>query len=114
MSTSGSGKRKNSPMAPYFVQMREFERRLIRGAIEAAETDIDLAATMLGVTRHYMLARAKFLGAVIGDEPKHEPPGPAAVAWSNTISAGKHHKRRVKEDEEIEEPTKPTDVPTIT
>jgi hypothetical protein len=108
-----SSKRKNSPMAPYFVQMREFERRLIRGAIEEAETDIDLAATMLGVTKHYVLARAKLLGGVIGNEPKHEPPGRAAVAWSNTISAGKRQKRKVEESEEIEEPAEPADVSTI-
>lgn len=76
--------RRNNPMAPYFVQMREFERKLIRAAIAEAEGKMKLAAQMLGVTRHYLHARARLLGGVVGDEPKHEPPGSSAKAWSDT------------------------------
>jgi hypothetical protein len=84
MRTQGAARRKNNPMAPYFVQLREFERRLMRGALEATGGDTIAAANLLGVTRHYLLARAKLLGAVIGNEPLHEPPGLAAKAWNAT------------------------------
>lgn len=85
------GKRRNSPMAPYFVQLREFERRLLREAIEAGG-DVSTAARMLGVTTHYAKARAKFLGGV-GNEPKHEPPGSSSAAWGATIASSSDRRR---------------------
>jgi len=91
--------RKNSPMAPYFVQMREFERRLMTGAIETAGGNIAAAAQMLGVTQHYVRARAKLLGGVIGNEPKHEPPGRAINAWNATNGIGMRGRNGVDEDE---------------
>jgi hypothetical protein len=75
--------RRSNQLAPYFVQVREFERRLMRDALEAAGT-IELAATTLGVTTHYVRARSRLLGGVFPDEPKNEPPGPALAAWNTT------------------------------
>jgi hypothetical protein len=83
----------SNPMAPYFVQTREFERRLIREAYETSGNDLGLTAAMLGVHKHYVKARAKLLGGVFGDEPKHEPPGPAAKAWNATSPNGSRRKK---------------------
>jgi hypothetical protein len=100
-----AGRRKNSPMAPYFVQLREFERRLMRGALEAADGNTKVAANLLGVTRHYLLARARLLGAVIGNEPLHEPPGLASKAWNATSkrSLEPNGERATDDDDEQDE-----------
>jgi hypothetical protein len=90
-------------MAPYFVQQREFERRLIREAYAAAEGDLDTCAAILGVYPHYVKARAKLLGAVFGTEPKHEPPGLALDAWNATARSGRYRKsqpERTSDDRE--------------
>lgn len=76
--------RRNSRMAPYFVQIREYERRLLRDAILTVGGDVNHAARVLGVTRHYLWARARLLGGVLDGDPKHEPPGEAADAWART------------------------------
>ena len=85
-------------MAPYFVQLREMERRLLRDAIAAGDGDIHAAAALLGVTYHYIAARAKLLGGVINGEPKHEPPGLAAEAF-NAISRPDRGSTHEAEDE---------------
>jgi hypothetical protein len=90
-------------MAPYFVQQREFERRLIRDAYAAAGEDLETCAAILGVYPHYIKARAKLLGAVFGQEPKHEPPGLALDAWNATARSGrdrKHQSERTPDDRE--------------
>jgi hypothetical protein len=74
------GRSKTNLMAPYFVQLRDFERRLMRDAIEAGGGPIR-AAELLGVDRKYLFARAKHLGGVISGEPVHEPPEYAKKAW---------------------------------
>ncbi len=107
-----AGKRKNSPMAPYFVQLREFERRLMRDAIEAGGA-VSTAARMLGVTEHYVRARAKLLGGVIGDEPKHEPPGRAADAWNGTLRSAAD-RRRIRAAEEATEQPEASEAPEVT
>lgn len=82
MATGRVRQNRTNQMAPYFVQLREFERRLLKGAIEVADSSTLLAARMLGVTRHYLVSRAKLLGGVLGDEPKHEPPDLAIKAFN--------------------------------
>lgn len=72
------GKRLN-PQAPYFVQMRELERRLILSALEATELppggpQIRLAAGFLGVHSTYIRVRSRVLGGVFEGEPRCEPP----------------------------------------
>jgi hypothetical protein len=97
---------KNNKMAPYFVQMREYERRLLKEALTVSDGQVDSAAGILGVTRHYLLARAKLLGGVFTGEPKHEPPGRAAHAWNATNAAGRNgaliESEAVDEDSEDE------------
>jgi hypothetical protein len=86
-------KRKNGPMAPYFVQLRDYERELLKSALEAADGELAQAASMLGVTSGYIKARARLLGGVRPNEPKHEPPGPAAKAWNATAPSGRRYRK---------------------
>jgi len=100
-----------NPMAPYFVQMREFERRLIRDAYEITGQNMALTADVLGVHIHYVKARAKLLGGVFNDEPKHEPPGPAAKAWNATSASSRQRKRlAAAKAAETTEPVEPDPV----
>jgi len=79
-----TGSRRNSRMAPYFVQMRELERNLIRSALDAAGGTVAGAAAILGVHYQYLKVRGTLLGGVFGNEPKHEPPGSALDVWNRT------------------------------
>jgi len=88
-----SGRATSNPMAPYFVQLREFERRLIREAFEVAGGDLMLTANVLGVHKNYVKARAKMLGGVFNNEPKHEPPDLAAKAWNTLTPPGRKRGR---------------------
>lgn len=78
----------NRSMAPYFVQMRELERRLLRSALtQAAETaetrnQIRVAAAMLGVKPGYLRVRARVLGGVLDDKPLEPPPATATEVWA--------------------------------
>jgi hypothetical protein len=79
--------KRNNPMAPYFVQMREYERRLINGALEQVtarnfEEQLRLASALLGVTPKYVRVRARLLGGVIPGEPKQEPPPSSCGVWA--------------------------------
>lgn len=76
--------RRSNQLAPYFVQVREFERRLMIGAIEIAGGDVGIAAMTLGVPIHYLRARSRLLGGVFEGEPKNEPPGSSVVAFNTT------------------------------
>ena len=60
--------------APYHVQLRDAERHVLYYAITNNEGDLELAAAGLGITKRYMLARAKQLGGVFPDQPRLEPP----------------------------------------
>lgn len=91
---ASNSRQKLNPMAPYFVQMREFERRLIREAYETVGNDLPMTAEVLGVHTHYIKARAKLLGGVFGSEPRHEPPGAAMKAWQATSPSGRVRRRK--------------------
>jgi Bacterial regulatory protein, Fis family len=94
--------RRNNKMAPYFVQVREFERKLLIGAIASAGGSLDDAARILGVTRHYAWARAKWLGGVLPNDPKHEPPGLAADAWAVTQTRARVRRGQVAGEPNVE------------
>jgi hypothetical protein len=91
--------KRNNPMAPYFVQMREAERRLVNGAIEHAaealgstrtfDDHAKLAAELLGVHLTYIRVRGRVLGGVLPNDPKHEPPGSATEVWQQENKASK-------------------------
>jgi hypothetical protein len=80
-------------MAPYFVQMRELERRLLRSALTQAQESvgsvttkpgdlIHVVAAMLGVKPGYIKVRAKVLGGVLDDQPLEPPPKIATEVWA--------------------------------
>jgi hypothetical protein len=62
-----------NPMSSYAVQMREYERRLLRAALDECEGDLDDAAALLGINRLHLKGRCTYLGGVL-DKTKHEPP----------------------------------------
>lgn len=74
------------PMAAYFVQMRDLERRLLVSALEVFESldgAPELAAGILGIPLSYFRVRARMLGGVFPGDPKHEPPTMTVTeAWS--------------------------------
>jgi hypothetical protein len=78
--------KRNNPLAPYYVQMREYERRLINGALDQVRGNFDerlrMAADLLGVTPKYVRVRARLLGGVIPGEPKQEPPSSSCGVWA--------------------------------
>ena len=78
--------RQRNVTAPYFVQLRAFERRLLREAIAAAGGSAD-AAQVLGVPLEYVRARGIYLGGVFAGEPEREPPDRIRQAWDAARSA---------------------------
>jgi hypothetical protein len=79
-----ANRKRINPTAPYFVQMREQERRLILSTLEVARqalptkakfsTRLQMAATLLGVEPAYLRVRGRVLGGILEGDPKHEPP----------------------------------------
>jgi hypothetical protein len=71
-------------MAPYFVQLRETERRMINGALEHATDELGsdstfedrakYAAGLLGIHATYIRVRTRVLGGIAPGDPRHEPP----------------------------------------
>lgn len=92
-------------MAPYFVQMREAERRLIQSTLDVARQTLDvtaghsdhleMAAGLLGVHITYLRVRGRVLGGVFEGEPKLEPPTLSATeVWANETSGSKTKKAK--------------------
>ena len=69
------GRKASSSSAPYYVSLRESERRMILGALDAAGDSWAAAARILGVSPKYLRLRALHLGGVFDDQPRREPPG---------------------------------------
>jgi hypothetical protein len=80
----------NMSMFPYFVQMRELERRLLRSALAQAvelgakkkREKTHTAAALLGVAPAYLRVRAKLLGGVFDDHPVEPPITRATKLWA--------------------------------
>lgn len=62
-------KRRNED-APYWVALRETEKKLIEGALKATKFQRAEAARLLGIDRTYMVGRMRKLG--ISVEFKHQ------------------------------------------
>lgn len=60
--------------SPFYVAMRDAERRLYREILEATGGDIDVAASLLGINRKQIVQRARDYGGVFEGDPIHEPP----------------------------------------
>jgi len=62
------------PMSPYFVQIRAFERRLLREAFAAAMMKPAQVAAMLGVPQRFLQLRVRYLGGIMPGSIPAEPP----------------------------------------
>lgn len=99
-----------NPLAPYFVQMRELERRLLNGALvqvtefgyEGLDDRVNAASGLLGVEPAYFRVRARVLGGVLDNEPKCEPPKTTATqAWGKEAGRTRAQPRRPRRKLEI-------------
>ncbi len=81
-----------SPLSRYAVLMRQYERRMLRAAIEEVGGDLGDAAKLLGIHRLYLRGRCTYLGGVVDDVP-HEPP--LSEAKTVTQSVKKREERAV-------------------
>lgn len=61
-------------MAPYSVQLRTSERNLLSFALEQAEGDVELAASLLGIEADFFSERASYLGGITQGTFPNEPP----------------------------------------
>ncbi len=75
--------------APYFVTMREGERRMLIAAIESCGS-IEAAAAALGVTKEYVRSRALHLGGVLPEQA----PAEAAPKAKPNVRAEAHTPKR--------------------
>jgi hypothetical protein len=91
------GRGASNPNAPYFIAMREYERRMLIAAINSCGS-IPSAASALGVTKEYVRLRALHLGGVLPGQEKREPPGPIAKARPNVRAEGYGLKRNPKRE----------------
>lgn len=112
--------KRNNPMAPYFVQLREAERRLVNGTIEHAGESLgpantfderaSLAASLLGVHLTYIRVRARVLGGILPNDPKHEPPAPATEIWRQENKASGKTRSPTRRPRKPRAPKPPKDV----
>ena len=65
---------RQSESAPYHVQLRDAERRILAQALYAFQHDFRRAAESLGITTRYMQARVHQLGGILPDSQRNEPP----------------------------------------
>lgn len=69
---------KRDELAPFHVQLRDYERQLISTALLACDGSFPKAAIVLGIGVRFLRARVRQLGGILGDE-RNEPPKPI---WS--------------------------------
>jgi hypothetical protein len=89
------GRGASNSSAPYFIAMREYERRMLIAAIDSCGS-ISIAASALGVTKEYVRLRALHLGGVLAGQDKREPPGPIAGTRPKVRAEGYGLKRNPK------------------
>lgn len=65
---------RRSELAPYHVQLRMLERRMVGSTLLQTNWDFKLAAEALGVGERYLRARVIQLGGILPDTECNEPP----------------------------------------
>lgn len=66
--------RRRSEQAPYYIQLRDAERRIIASALLATNWNFPEAAEALGIGARYLQARAIQLGGILPNTTSNEPP----------------------------------------
>lgn len=68
--------RRMSELAPYHVQLRDAERRLLAFTLIECHWNYSAAAESLGIGSRFLKARVVQLGGIIPDTDRNEPPPP--------------------------------------
>lgn len=68
--------RRTSEHAPYHVQLRDAERRLLAYTLMSCNWDYRVAAEQLGIGRRFLKARVEQLGGILPNTNRNEPPPP--------------------------------------
>ena len=67
---------RTSELAPFHVQLRDAERRLIGFTLLSFNWDYNRAAESLGIGVRFLKLRTKQLGGIIPGTERNEPPPP--------------------------------------
>ena len=69
----GSRARPSDPNAPFYVMIRDAERKILREAYEYHNSNIAAASGSLGITPTLFHKRTELLGGVLPNQPRREP-----------------------------------------
>jgi hypothetical protein len=69
----GRASTKTDPNAPFYVMLRDAERKILKDALEYHDYNQSAAAKMLGVSHTIIWRRVLILGGVMPDSPRREP-----------------------------------------
>ena len=67
---------RSNELAPYYVQCRDAERRMLAHALASCDWDFKCAAERLGVSHRFLKARTIQLGGILPNTTRNEPPPP--------------------------------------
>lgn len=104
--------RPEAAMSPFWVSMRNAERRILAGVLADTDGNRSVACELLGISQKTFLERARYLGGVLPDEPIQEPPGsypikllrePRRGRGSKAAMAAEARERGEDEDEDEDE-----------
>lgn len=79
-------------MSPFWVSMRNAERRILAGVLSDTDGNRSVACQLLGISQKMFLERARYLGGVLPDEPIQEPPGSYPIKLLRAPVRGKGSK----------------------
>ena len=92
------------PNAPYYVLLRDAERKILRDALEYHDGNESAAAAMLGISHTLVGKRARLLGGVYPDDPRREPfhYATAMTSIKHDYQKGKTFAKRRHDDHDAE------------
>jgi len=87
------------PNAPFYVLLRDAERKILREAIDYHNGNESAAAETLGVSHTLVGKRARLLGGVYKNDPRREPfhYGTAMKSVTHDYQKGRGHAQRSNE-----------------
>lgn len=94
-------------MSPFWVSMRNAERRILAGVLSDTDGNRSVACQLLGISQKMFLERARYLGGVLPDEPIQEPPGSYPIKLLRAPVRGKGAKAAAAEAGEADADDEP-------
>ena len=85
--------------APYFMALRNYERKLLKETLEQFGHQ-QHAAAALGISYSYLRLRALHLGGVYPDQPINEPPGSIETIRKRLRERGIAIRKRKKKEQQ--------------